>query len=101
MVKLNIIDENDVVQGSGEKVAPYLRMYSSLTHHLCSYLENQEETQFLGARQKNLIKNYMIVHVFEAEVDSLVGIVDYFSDSMLGLVCASPSDFTVEKLMTI
>ena len=33
------------------------------------------------------------MHVLEFETEAVVGLGDYFSDSMLGLVCASPSDF--------
>ena len=75
----------------GEKIAPYIRRFSSLSYQLCSYLENQEETKFLGIRQKCFIKNYLLVHVLEEETEGVVGLVDYFSDSMLGLVCSSPS----------
>jgi hypothetical protein len=33
-----------------------------------------------------MIKDYLILHIVECEVENSVGIADYFSDSTLGLI---------------
>ena len=94
----SIISEQQVMQVKGEKIAPYLRKYSPLSFQLCSYLENKEETKFLGVRQRVFIRHYLVMHVLENEMDQTVGLVDYFSDEMLGLVCSQAPEYTIERL---
>jgi len=60
-------------------------------------LENEEETRFLSDHQRRLVKRYLLVHMLEGELEETVGLVDYFSDAMLGLVCSHPKDYAIEK----
>ena len=83
------------MQAKTESIAPYMRRFSTLSNQICSYLENVEETQFLTVRQRTFIKHYLLVHVLEGEMESAVGIVDYFSSSMLDLVCRPTEDFAI------
>jgi hypothetical protein len=68
-----------------------------LTYEICNYLENYEETKFLTTRQRSLVKRYMLVHMMEGELEQTVGLVDYFSNAMLGLVCSAPHEFAIER----
>jgi hypothetical protein len=57
------IEERHVRLSAGERVAYYMRRYSPLSYQLCGYLENEEETKYLSAKQRQLIRHYLLVHV--------------------------------------
>lgn len=74
-----------------------MRHYSSFTYQICKFLYNKEEAKYLTARQKGMIKQYLMLHILEAETENTVGIVDYFSDSMMGLMWTPIEDFSIEN----
>ena len=51
----------------------------------------------MSDHQRRLVKRYLLVHMLEGELEETVGLVDYFSDAMLGLVCSHPKDYAIEK----
>ncbi len=79
------------------RIAHYLRHYSPFTYQICSFLENKEETKYLNSRQRTLIKQYLLMHVLETEVEQTMGMADYFSNSMLGLLWTPANEFTIDK----
>jgi hypothetical protein len=78
-------------------VAAKIKEYSSFTFQVCKYLENSEETKYLSCRQHLFIKNYLIVHIIEAEIEKSLGLVDYFSNSLLPLLKATPQQLALNK----
>ena len=44
-----------------------------------------------------MIKQYLMLHILEAETENTVGIVDYFSDSMMGLMWTPIEEFSIEN----
>jgi hypothetical protein len=44
-----------------------MRHYSSFTYQICKFLYNKEESKYLTARQKGMIKQYLMLHILEAE----------------------------------
>lgn len=74
-----------------------IKEYSSFTFQVCKYLENSEETKYLTSRQHLFIKNYLIVHIVEAEIEKSLGLVDYFSNSLLPLLTTAPQQLTLSK----
>lgn len=46
--------------------------------------------------QKEFVWNYLIVHVMACEVEEVIGIVDYFSNDMLEIVCFDTKDLQIQ-----
>lgn len=78
-------------------VTAQIKEYSSFTFQICKYLENIEETKYLTCRQHLFIKNYLIVHIIEAEIEKTLGLVDYFSNSLLPLLSTPPHQIALNK----
>ena len=78
-------------------MASQIKHYSSFTFQVCKYLENNEETKYLTCRQHLFIKNYLIVHIIEAEIENSLGLVDYFSNNLLPLLTTTPHQLTLTK----
>jgi hypothetical protein len=46
--------------------------------------------------QKEFILNYLIVHIMACEVEETIGLIDYFSNDMLGIICCDIGDLKIQ-----
>ena len=51
----------------------------------------------MSSYQKEFVLNYLMVHVMSCEVEEMIGLIDYFSNDMLEIICCDANDLKIQS----
>ncbi len=49
----------------------------------------------MSVTQKEFVSSYLIVHIMACEVEEMIGLIDYFSNDMLEIVCCDVNNLKI------
>lgn len=61
------------------------------------FLENHDLSKFMNTAQRLFLKNYIYVHIMHCEMEEIIGMIDYFSNQMLEIICVEQQDLKLKK----